>query len=361
MKKHMKKVLRNPLTDILLIVGFVIACFILMNVAELVSKILIEEQETKGYLYEAELSVWGENSDDKVTEQIAYIEGITVGNVFLKQLVNINNGQEQMTANLIICANEDLGFDFQKGGYPTDDVYENAVIIGESLEKYVFEENENSYIYLWDKKYHVTGVLENKMSGGIDTSLYVFWDTITEESKTYFFEWGLETIIIKSQEELSYLKEEIQNFIMECGMEVEERDSTYEGDYRNYWHQLYGKIFLTIGFVFSLCTSFCISYLWFWNRKREMAIRIAYGYSRGQIFVLVFKDVLKLMVPAFLVALVVQFLYGAIVGEPIALKEMMLEKLIVIFGGMLAVVLLNAIYVVRKLGDFSANMINTEE
>ena len=49
--KKWKKIFRNPASDVLLMLGFIISCIIIINIADLVSKITIEEQNTDVFRY----------------------------------------------------------------------------------------------------------------------------------------------------------------------------------------------------------------------------------------------------------------------------------------------------------------------
>lgn len=130
-------------------------------------------------------------SDSEIESVIVEaMDNSEVGNTYLSTLVYIEKQEDEKKATMIMENNEDLKLSFEYGGYNINNQYENAVIIGTTLEKYVIDEGGKKYIYIDDNKLNVIGILENNMSGGIDTSLYVFWDTLEEGIRKYYLEEG---------------------------------------------------------------------------------------------------------------------------------------------------------------------------
>jgi len=82
-----------------------------------------------------------------------------------------------------------------------------------------------------------------------------------------------------------------------------------------------------------------ISDLWIERRKKEIAIRKAFGYKTSNLFTLLFKDFAVISIPAVVLAFIFQITYQIVFKEKFLLDVYFLYKTAAISGGILFIVL----------------------
>ncbi len=357
-----KKIFRNPASDILFMTGLVIACVILINISNLTSKSYIEEESISKYEYSLRYNIT--INDEVVQEVINGFDEYERGNIYFTHHVHINRGSDSVYTHVLMAQNEKLRLDFKEGGYDTDSQYENAVIIGESLEQYITEESGKKYIELDTMLYHVIGILENNMSAQKDTSIFALWDTMTQDRKEQWIKLGFaggHLLYESNKHDMAY-SEQVIKLMNEGSLKISYIDGgRHISDGENEAYIEINEMLLGIGLVFSVFTCFSVSYLWLMNRRKELAVRFAHGYSSKNIFILLFKDTMNLLVPTFVVAIVIQWLYSMYVGVGSILEGKILLKFAVVFGGVLLFVLINTLYLMFSMRKFKTVMLNEEK
>ena len=358
-----RKILRNPATDILFMLGLIVSCVIIINITDLVSKMTIEESDTKAYKYTSQIIITGTVGIEQTEYLTEYLDKIDKGNVYLTKSVHIDNQKDGRMAYVLMEDNEPLLFNFKEGSYDKQSEHENAIIIGESLEEYVKMENGTRYLELDNEQYNVVGILNNDMSAGIDTSIYIFWDTLTYEIKE---QWKLQSfardeIYFESNVSNIPFFEQLSEEALAYDIELEIlSDTAKNNDYRNDWYKGINKALLSFAMCFSMLTCFSVSYLWLLSRKQELAIRVAHGYSSIQLFNLLFKDTMKLIVPAFVVSIILQHIYMAVLNIELVTR-LLIFRVSIIFCCILLIVLINTLYLMKQMRTFKAIMINEEK
>lgn len=381
--EKIRKIIREPMTSVVFVIGLTISCFILINVAGLVEKISNENKvlnnfkyTASGFLdcqmalekYEAELAdkldsnsgekIYNEEYKKKEWELVDKVVEVfteeTRVNTYLEILVRVNDMIDEYTAYIVMAVNEDINIECVEY-YDIDT--RNGVIIGESLLVYTKEIEGIRTIEIGKNIMQVIGVIENQMSGGVDNSVYLFWNNCDEQVREYLMQSiyddiGFLEYHIKSNSDISEQYEEFISLMEALDIQNEIMDARYEGDYQNYWYRMYNSIFMGASLIFSIFNCFSVSYLWIVRRKSELAIRMAYGYSKGQIRVMIFKDIIKLCVPASILAIVVQNIYTVAEGNSI-LGEMLIMRILFVCIGMLGIAILTSIYVLEKIKKMS--------
>ena len=171
-----RKIFREGINGILFVLGLAISCFVLMNIGELVSRIQKEKNAYNKYKYNVECFV-DEIETDSSCYQIlkTHLNELDRGNLFVLTTAKIDNSSEK-EANVILVMkqNEELLLDYND---KLNEDYANSVIIGESLLKYTKGNKDNRTITVYGEEMNVVAVLNNNTASGIDSSLYVLWDT----------------------------------------------------------------------------------------------------------------------------------------------------------------------------------------
>ena len=346
-------VFREKSAAFIFVLGLMVSSFILINVGNLIDKINMEKQVVENYKYSIMCNIHynGMVQDKDVAYASVFDEIInyTKGNIFVETFVNVNEGTKY-TANILIKQNEDLNLKYK---LLVNNNFQNEVIIGESLVDDTTISEGVRTIQIENSWFQVVGIMENQMSAGIDNSIYVLWDSCNDEVKNNLFDTMKDeytNIFFKSQQDISMEFNNFTDKVSEAGLRYDIYNAEYAGsDYQNYVYQVYNKLFLGISFVFSVFNCFAVSSLWIINRKKELAIRKTYGYSIVRIAGLVLSDIWKLSIPATLLAVVVQIIYGAVAGETLLGGHILLKVLFVSFG-MIIVTILTTIWHLYYIG-----------
>ena len=362
--KIINKIFRNPASDILFMVGLVIACVILINISDLASRISIEDKNTKIYKHVYSCVIDNSFNEEWARYALDYFDSFKQGNVYLTHNVHIDEQRDGTYVYVLMEANEELLFDLKEGECDDYKKYEDAVIIGESLEKFVVEENGKKCIYIDNLSYNVIGILKNNMAGQVDTSLYVFWDTMNHDRKEHWIKFNFSGHRI-------YYESNIDEICFEQGFTEKRveykvsfsqiRNKKKISDEQNEIYKETNKVLLGVGLVFSILTCFSVSHLWLMNRRKELAVRFAYGYNDSNIFILLAKDTFYLVIPSFVISIIVQMLYGLLAGIGSLFTGEFLLKISVVFGGIGIIVLINTLYLMRKMRQFKAVMLSEEK
>ena len=366
-----RKLFRNPASDLLFVMGLMISCVILINVADLLSRIASEQEATDKFRFTSSSILDGSSinkEQDKYIKNylVEYIDKIQHGNVYITKSVYIDKRKDERCKALILMEdNESLLLEFKQGGYSKGADYKNAAIIGESLEEYVIENNGASYINIEGELFNVIGILKNNMSADIDKTLYILWDTVEANIKEVLVDSAsddLHNVYYQSNICEPQFIEDLNENLAQYELQFMDFVDVSKGT-DNYLNTLYKnvkKIVLSGALVFSILTSFSVSYLWLLNRRQELAVRMSYGYSSWQVFILLFKNTLSLIVPALLISIGVQWIYGLVVGREMLFAEQLYLQILVIFVGIMCIVLINTLYLTKKLKRFSIVMVNEE-
>jgi len=137
-----KKIVRHSYVSVLFIVGLAISCFVLINVSDLVSNMLRDNQQLHGYTFEKYVwslyqeSISSESESTVTLEALSCAEEVTAGNVFALTLAELNKSLDQYQIHVLIKQNEETGLSYT----PLDGTNKkNGAIMGESLKSHLLK------------------------------------------------------------------------------------------------------------------------------------------------------------------------------------------------------------------------------
>lgn len=366
LKRILQQIFRDSVASVLFVLGLTVSCFILINVADLVDKMNRENKVLNSFRYATSSYIDGtelfyQSEDQNVTAKeltdlvTTRLSEETTGNTYLELQVNINEKTDTYTADIVMQLNEDAKIECLTD-YDVNE--ENGVIIGESLLEFTREKDGIQTIELGGNTMKVIGLMTNKMSGGADYTLYIFWDNCDRQVREYLNQIisdelnGILKFSYKSQNDMADAYKKFVSDMENYGLRSFIIDAVYEGDYQNYWYRYYNSIFMGISLILSVLNCFTVSYLWILTRKKELAIRKAYGYSIPQITGMILRDVMKLCIPACFLAELIQFIYITVVGEEIFTGQMFF-KIFIVCMGMILIAILNALHMIQHIKKVS--------
>lgn len=361
---RIKKIFRHSYVSALFVIGLAISCFVLINVSNLVSNMLQDSQQLHKYKFEKYVSalymepIPSELESTLILDALSCAEEVTEGNMFLVSLVQLNKSLDQYTVRVLVKENEETGLSYTP---LSEKNKKNGAIIGESLKSQLLKDSEGYYVELSGIRIPIIGILDNKMVGGVDTSFYLFWEncdeTLQHKLVTLFGDYHF---YYASHENIQDSCTKFRKVLMAKGFDAEEYEVAYSGDVENAWYEMYHSLFLPLCFLFSICNCFIVSYVWLLYRKREIAIRKAYGYHTGQLAILLGKDIFVLTLLGSILAIVIQMLYSCFSGVSL-LGQQIWWKIGMIVVGMLGVIVLNVLFALLKIRQIEPCKEITEE
>ena len=138
-----KKFFRHSYVSALFAVGLAISCFVLINVSDLVSNMLRDNQNLHQYKFERYVYVSPMNKDSLTVDALSCAEKITKGNIFVNSLVELNKSLDQYTIRVLMKKNEETGLSYTKLDKKNQ---KNGAIIGESLKSQLLEDSDGHYV-----------------------------------------------------------------------------------------------------------------------------------------------------------------------------------------------------------------------
>lgn len=197
--------------------------------------------------------------------------------------------------DIVVCG-EQYFLPVIKGAYPSQERLSTGVpcaVLGKELYKYTYNNNGKTFIDIRGEKYEVTGYVSAPNSGIYDNRVVLFYDCLGANVKTdleyYYYAEGLtlifnsENISIESMleqldlDDYTYVLDGFQRFVETESVDVK---------YRKYACLIY---------VFSVMNSVLIFYLWMLTKKREFAIKKAFGYSTFRLIYELFGELLFML------------------------------------------------------------------
>lgn len=354
---------RDKSTTILVFTAFLLSFIVLWNISDLVTK--IENQKHGSGTYK---NIRNINVDfEKVSEMKEMIED---GNEeparnysrkmiegLLEQMENLPECNISVTSmralighsplnpevEIILKKNEELPYDVRE-------IYDESgqIFIGESLEKYLTDDKS---ITLDDESYSVKGILKNYGMGGQDERVIMLYESLSPEQKSslikqieekyfgFYASIGI-TICLGSSNAGS-----VENSYTALSDYLDEIDdaavmsvpiSNFAGE-QNAWYQLSHTVFETVSIVFAVINGIVVSNLWYQRRRREFLIRRIFGYGRGRIWLLIWKEMGKIALSSLACSAFIWILYMFAKGSKIQWNLIGLQCFIMACGTVLVI------------------------
>ncbi|WP_295077992.1 FtsX-like permease family protein [Ruminococcus sp.] len=346
--KKISIIKRFGLNGIVFILGLVISSFVLINTIDISSRIAKEDESNNMYSeniqyrlrYCGKSKLSEENCYNVVNDIINSLRDLNCNASIEGVGICINNQIDNMFPKIIINTQDDYKLQLNNNKIVSSNIYEYELIVGESIIKLSDIQNVNQ-LHVADMSVPIQGVLKNNNAASIDYSILFIYDNCNENLKQYltnqicdvFRDFNIKVNLYSDYP----IDKESNKFIgnmKSLDVACENYISKYKGsDYQNYWYRFYNKIFITICLVFSLFTCFSLSFLWILGRKKEIAIRKAFGFSDFSIFKLLMKDIAKLTVSATLISIVVEIVYCIVFNNLSFFDKYFIVKFLAVYLG----------------------------
>lgn len=314
---------RFGITGILFVLGLIISSFVLINTIDIASRVTKEDISNNNYseriyyrLSYNEKKLSKEEYNDTVRYIIDCLKELNCNSSIEDVGICVNNQIDDMFPEIVINTGDDFKLQLTdtKSYTPDDNLYQ--LIVGESIVN-LTDNHKGNKLDVSGIQVPIQGVFLNNNAASIDYSMMFIYDNCDQELKQYLFSQISDMFSSFDIQVNLYSDDTLEGEDKKFLRNMDERSIVCEkytprygvSDYQNYWYRFYNKIFITVCMIFSLFTCFSLSYLWISSRKKEIAIRKAFGYSNKKIFLLVTKDIFRLTVPAIMVSMIIEVLY----------------------------------------------------
>lgn len=372
---YIKKYLRDIPSSILMIIGLAISYFVIINCADIAGKITNEYMSLNNYQYVVEYRVEYnvEKSDERQAgeecierEHIEYFENVDCSYVAMTSFPLYLNREPTAYHASILFSYDSMAKMRNKNGmkihYKSELVSSGeCVYLGETLANYLKTKYESTNLYDEGTEYKTIDILENNSSGGIDNSLYIVWDYCTPEQRTAIINKATSevnnisvSILLKSDIPIDDVyQKNISDFSKYPYLDFVLYEAEVMSDYQNLWYRYFSITFNVVSLIFSVMVCLVITDLWIARRRREVAIRKAFGYSNSKLFKLLFTDLLRISLPAFILAFVLQITYKLIFDERFIFGASSAIRTLAVILSILLIILLLMNRVLNKVKKIS--------
>lgn len=329
-----KKFFREKYSTILLIIGLTLSFFVAVNTLSSINKLEVEQNKKNVHSYDTAydmLFATTEEGDEEGYDYCGKFEQVintlecNSGNLFLYGYFNfIGDSFNNPVTYIALSLNEDLCEKFIWGGMPDKESIENrenTVIVSENLKDYVYDSDGEKYIDIDGSPYRVTGMYEAYFdeSSSKDMDLCVFYNCLDEKliySIKQRADFIVEIAYCSSELSEKEFKQNLNSFktcIEKGNYQIEETGNLNKPSSENnilYLKLKLNKIFMYVVLGFTLLNCMMISDIWIKRRYNEFVIRRTYGYSTGDMVVLLMKDLSKYIGCALISAILLQTFYA---------------------------------------------------
>lgn len=364
---------RFGITGWMFMLGLAISAFVLMNVADVISRVQKEEAGINKFAYSEKYWITPIDNEDfhlrapaLATKVIPAMQNVNCNVSFYELAVSVEHQIDYNFIELVMSSPYDqklishnkkpIDINFPKGS--------NTIVIGESVVA-ITENSEGKLLDLNNIVVPVADILKDYSPSKIDNSIYAFWDCADDNFRKYLTLCITERLSQRTLQVHFYgddpISDDVRGFseeMLKLGLQCEPVGTYlglgYEGmDTENLWYRAYNIILLPICVIFSVFTCFSASYLWLLSRTKEISIRKAYGYNSAQILSLIIKDEIRLVIPSIILALIVQFILCLFTDSLDFFDISLFLKLIFVCFGMLLTTVLCALRQIKHINGIS--------
>ena len=298
---------RYKVVSIFIIICFLSAFIALYNGVTATNEIIkrLNEMNEYQYTYREEVMVNFKNYTIKYDDLIKMVSNIKEGNISLNGL-SLFLDQTSVThyPEIILKQNEDLLIPYKEN---INNLPENYIIIANNITK----ENKvssngktlNVYALLDSDKY---SFIKGKIIIGVKTYFEILQNTIVENTLNLTFSSNKQSVYSSVKELEKYIENNYPN------AEIYTLETT--NNEKIFQSSISGQSIIAIGlFIFALLNTMIISYYLVFVRKKEIAIRKAFGFTNFRIIKMLMKDIGVLVILSASIAIILQLFIDLVI------------------------------------------------
>lgn len=302
----LNKVFRYKVSSICFITSILVMLFALLGGVSLINSAKRADDDKIWSEYEESLVVTLKTGMLDVTLMDIIKDEANIGNMTINSIGTaiVGDSSGYSSVEIIIKDNEELRYYISQGELPNRDKYEypRQIALGYNRLKNSYERDGKRYITINNEEYLVTGIIGDDerfyWKNMLVSRIECLGDGLKKEVFSgYNFEFNWRTSVSSRQElKAAYdqlylnIKEKHENVLLNGKYISHNNESTVGKTLGEGTFNLNGIVY-----IFCIINCFITSELWFMARKRELAIRKAFGYSVARIIGVMLKDIIEII------------------------------------------------------------------
>lgn len=325
LKRSFKRLFRYPISTIYIILGLLVAFMALFDGVNIYSQVLGKANDDGQYNYKYAMYLQIDTQGGGKNNIKDLISDRKV-NVKICNFAVWPEGSEGMTyMDIVLTNNEKEKYVLKEGRLPDDaeiKARENVISVGDSYLSNLTQDNEgNRFITINGSRYKVVGIMDNNISPAFSANLVTFYECLSDDMKQKILNSPHLDLMIESDSEDVYpvckqikaniLKRDPQAVIE--GYKVDYKEQQAEAAKRQLAQSPVNIYFLI--YFFAIINCIIVSEFWIEQRKREIAIRKAFGMSNLQIIGMLFREMLGISCFAAILCVFLQIIFSKLIGN----------------------------------------------
>lgn len=321
---RVKKYIRYPISSIYMVLGYIIGFVAIFNGLAIYNYCGNYEKEVNQYKYRYNKELIINMVDENALIDMKMFMLSNKYNYYIKDNVCVffNKNKENRIIDVLLNVNEETNYCFIEGRLPNKkEIREgkNVIAIGKGIKDQTYIVENKRYIDIYSIPYEVVGILGTSMSKAQDYKVVTYYNCLDNRSKTKI---NLNEIClsISSNNEKIDITELEKYCEMNKSLELKVADNEVLESSLLSDDKLRGNFYILI-FVFSIVNCMIICEFWIHQRRREIAVRKAYGYSNIQVIKLISMSMFKIVMISCVLGYILQVCISRIMeGQGIYFK-----------------------------------------
>lgn len=317
----MKRIFRYGYSTVCVIVGLVVGFFVFHYYAG-AEQIDINEKTDRSkyeYKYELPIAISGDEYSLELLHK-ADIEGCSIS--IVDQLIYFDGAAGSYMTDIVISGREFI-YPIVAGHYPTDSELasgEPCAVLGRRMKQYTFRMDGEDYIRVCGDNYRVTGYISADDSAIFDFRTILYYECMGDgvsKDLAYFHDLPGWTFLIQSNTvDRAVMRERVRNVVEEGSYDIIDL-----GQYNHFTatrnvDREYKNMAVII-YAFSIFIVILVVEYHLICRKREFAIKKAYGYSTSSLLLGVLIELVAYVLVSIVIAELLMLLFNFVEKEAV--------------------------------------------
>lgn len=306
-KTFITKLFRYRLVSICFIVGQLIAYITIFGVLQIYNSAMMKENERKDAIYDYRMIAKVNASGKDILSQVN--NGVSKGNILLsgKMSVTCEELNSAFRAEMLLKISEELPYKLVSGHIPgtqQSDYGKKVVAVGRNKYKSAIDKNGKKYLTFCMEEYEIVGVLGSETDYW-DDKIVFYINSVGEKTLNHILNMTEYEMHIDSN---NYTIDELKEQYNTLYINIINADNTASvnasidiSEGKETISTTYAKENIKVNYivyVFCLVNNIIISYFWIISRRKEIAVRQTFGYSKLRLMGMLVKDMTVMIITA---------------------------------------------------------------
>lgn len=314
----LKRHIRYPISTIFMILGYILGFAAMFNGLSIYDYCVKYENDANNnqYKYSKEIYITSMELDEAIDLTPVLNSKKYIYSLDVQVPYYINDTDTYTMGDALLNTNEETNYCMLEGRLPDYEEIsqgKQVIAIGKALKNYTYMQDGKTYINIYSVPYEVVGIIGTGISDSQDNEIVTYYQCLDGRTKEKVNMTNMCITVASNADQIN--TSDIEEYYKKDGSvnievsEGEELSGTMLNDER------IRANFYVMAFIFCVVNCMVICEFWIYQRRREFAVRKAYGYSSRQIVKLVAWDMLKTITVSCVLGYVFQVIVMYIMGE----------------------------------------------